>query len=510
MDILIRDESKQMNYRLLFLFYFINCSLIAQEITLQLRDSLSGEPIPFATVMTNFGENAISNEEGLFRLNREASFTPEDSLFISCMGFKPFGEAIQQLSDSLLLLSPKAIELNAVILSQKNLSAAQVVKKARERVKDKYDLSLTKKTFFLRESFDQRWEQRDLKVKKATIKEFKQAFWDSLFKTMPMKDDWHTESYGELYGSWSEKQQKLVLKRAVELADTVNEKGYEQIENKITTVLDENVKENSYFKFKSGIFSTKVDRAEVIDQPKDSTQNALVQEKDEEEFPKEEAFYRGRRNRLKNLFSSLIKRDRMDISVLNKSHLYNYEIVNFTYMEGTPVYIIRFQPNGKKGKYKGMLYIEADQYSLVQMDYENVRSLRDFSLLGLSFNMHGRKTQLKFGRFKGGKYQLQYLNIETKFSTGIERPIKILEKNKYVKGRRKQNELSGKIDFKLEQKSNVTLVIFNSEKVSETSFEALKETKVFTPAKRDSYDPSFWEGYTIMEPNKAIKAFTAN
>jgi hypothetical protein len=179
-------------------------------------------------------------------------------------------------------------------------------------------------------------------------------------------------------------------------------------------------------------------------------------------------------------------------------------------MDGTPVYIIDFQPNGKKGKYKGTLYIEADQYSLIQMDYENVRSIRDFSLLGLSFNMHGRKTQLKFGRFKGGKYQLQYLNIETKFRTGIERPIKILEKNKYVKGRRKQNELSGKIHFKLEQKSNVTLVIFNSEKVSKASFEALKETKVFTPAKRDSYDPSFWEGYTIMEPNKAIKAFTAN
>jgi hypothetical protein len=44
-----------MNYRLLLLFYFINCSLIAQEIALQLRDSLSGEPIPFATVMTIFG-----------------------------------------------------------------------------------------------------------------------------------------------------------------------------------------------------------------------------------------------------------------------------------------------------------------------------------------------------------------------------------------------------------------------------------------------------------------------
>jgi len=426
------------------------------------------------------------------------------------MGFKPFGEAIQKLSDSLLLLSPKAIELNAVILSQNNLSATEVIKKARERVKDKYDLSLTKKTFFLRESFDQRWVQRDFKVKKATIKEFKQAFWDSLFKSIPVKDDWHTESYGALYGDWSDERQKLVLKRAVELADTVNEKGYDQIENKITSVLDENVKENSYFKFKSGIFSTKVDRNEVIEQESDSTSIDTKKEKKEEEFPEEEAFHRGRKNRLKELFNSLIKRDRLNISILNKSHLYDYEIVNFTYVAGVAVYIIRFQPNGKKGKYKGKLYIEAEQYSLIQMEYENVRSIRDFSLLGLSFNAYGRKLQLKFDRFQGEKYQLQYLNVETKFRAGIDRPVKIIEKNKFIKGRRKQNELSGKIHFKLDQKSNVTLVVFNSEKVNEKAFESLQETKVFTPAKRDSYDPNFWEGYTIMEPNKAIKAFSAN
>ena len=144
------------------------------------------------------------------------------------------------------------------------------------------------------------------------------------------------------------------------------------------------------------------------------------------------------------------------------------------------------------------------------MEYENVGSIRDFSLLGLSFNAYGRKLQLKFDRFQGEKYQLQFLNVKTKFRTGIDRPIKIIEKNKFVKGRRKQNELSGKIHFKLDQMSSITLVVFDSEKVSNKAFESTRETKVFTPAKKDSYDPDFWEGYTIMEPNKAIKAFSAN
>ena len=67
-----------MNFRLFIVLTLISCSVLAQEITLQLRDSLSGEAIPFATVMTNFGENAISNEEGVFRLIRETSFVLED------------------------------------------------------------------------------------------------------------------------------------------------------------------------------------------------------------------------------------------------------------------------------------------------------------------------------------------------------------------------------------------------------------------------------------------------
>ena len=40
------------------------------------------------------------------------------------------------------------------------------------------------------------------------------------------------------------------------LADTINEKGYEQIEKKIAEILNRN-KENSYFKFKSRNFQHK-------------------------------------------------------------------------------------------------------------------------------------------------------------------------------------------------------------------------------------------------------------
>ena len=91
----------------------------------QLLDSLSKEIIPFATVLSNFGENTISNEEGYFRINRSKFFTPSDSLFISCIGYKDLAISFEQLQDSLLYLTPKEIELNEIILSQQKLSAAE-------------------------------------------------------------------------------------------------------------------------------------------------------------------------------------------------------------------------------------------------------------------------------------------------------------------------------------------------------------------------------------------------
>ena len=501
---------KKIKLFLLFLGCFFGAE--GQVIQGQLLDSLSKEIIPFATVLSNFGENTISNEEGYFRLIRSKFFSPSDSLFISCIGYKDLAVNFEQLQDSLLYLTPKEIELNEIILSHQKLSAAEIVKKALENVTQKYDLTLIKKTFFLRESYSQSWIKRDMVIKKSSINEFKQSFWDSLFRTIPEKDTWHSESLGELAGDWSEEQQKLHLLRAVDLADTLNAKGYEQIEEKITSILDKNVKENSYFKFKSGVFSTKVDRDEVIEKQLDTLslpENEQRKKRKAEQEQKEE-YYNRRKSQLTKIFTSLFKRDRFDIDVLVKSHLYKYELVNFTYREDLPVYHIRFTPNSKRAKYQGNMFVDADRFSLIQLEYDNVQNLRDFSLMGLSFSAYGRSVKLKFSSFNKARYQLAFLTVETKFKTGIDRPIKIVEKNKFVKGRRKQNELKGEVHFKLDQKSSVTLVIFNSETVSQEDFENFEETKVFKAAQRNAYDPKFWEGYTIIEPNEAIKAFTTN
>ena len=494
---------------LLFSCYLFSVSLWGQELSFTVLDSLTKESIPFATITTNFKQNSITNEEGIFRLSKEGGFTNQDSLFISCIGFKSYAKGVSQMLDSLIYLPQKSIELNDVILSQNNLSAGEIIKKVRQNIEEKYDLSLTKKMFFMRESSYENWEQLDMTVKKTSIKEFNQSFWDSLFLTIPKKDSWHTESFGELSGNWSLEKQKLKLIRAVDLADTINEKGYEQIENKITGILDRTVKDKSYFKFKSGLFSTKVDRDELIEKALDSIplDSVGLAKKTQKEEKLKESFLKRRQGKLGNTFEGLIKKNKLDFNVLNKVNLYNFEIMNFTYMDNVPVYQIQFSPKSSKGKFKGTLFIDADSYTLIQMNYVNTKPLKDFSLLGFSLQVYRQNIFLKFGKFDGKKYQLQYIEKELNYRIGVNRPIKLLEKNKYVSGRRKQNELKAELDLKIDQANRFTLIIFESKPLSQKEFEDTETQKGFKQDKLNAYDPNYWRDYTIIEPNEMIRSF---
>jgi hypothetical protein len=99
------------------------------------------------------------------------------------------------------------------------------------------------------------------------------------------------------------------------------------------------------------------------------------------------------------------------------------------------------------------------------------------------------------------------MEYASRFDSGVDRPIVITEKNKKVKGRNKQNQL--KMDLKMtnEQYNKYQIVVFETLPLTQKEFEDLEETARVLPVNLTQYDPSFWEGYSIIEPNTAIKAF---
>ncbi|TYA72559.1 carboxypeptidase-like regulatory domain-containing protein, partial [Seonamhaeicola marinus] len=60
------------------------------------------------------------------------------------MGYKPKTIAALTFTDSVLTLAPKSIELDEVLVSNKNYTAKEIIKKAYENLSKNYPLNDTK------------------------------------------------------------------------------------------------------------------------------------------------------------------------------------------------------------------------------------------------------------------------------------------------------------------------------------------------------------------------------
>ena len=488
----------------LFLNFFILLAgiivLRSQEISATIKDSLTKEVIPFANIYLSSGKGILSNEEGVFRIQLNDQISSKDSLSISCMGYKTVVYPVSKFKDSIIFLPSKTIALGSIILSNKNLSAEDIIKEVKNNIAEKYELDLTHKKIFFRESGSQEFKKLRVKVKKSSIKEFNQAFWDSTLLKIPRKNEWHTEVSGSLYGDFSKDNQKLEIDRALELEDKKTTAIFNNIETAFDTILKQNIKKDSYFKLRMGLISTKLEDVELNSSEKDTlTPNEkLVKEK--------ESFSKRRKRIITNIISVLFEKEMLSISVLKKSNRYDFERVDFTYLNNIPVYILKFKPSGNVD-YAGKLYIDADKMTLLRAEYKNIKDIRDISLLGFSFKHYFKEIAIQFKKTASGKYALQYLEAIDQFETGVNRAFSILEKNKVVKGRNKQNELKMELNFRTNQFQKYQMVVFESERITQEIFDAFKEKSSILPVNLIQYDPTFWEGYTIIEPNQVIKKF---
>lgn len=492
-------------------FLFLGVApLRAQTLTSVIIDSVSREPVPYVTVQIKH-KGTITNEEGRFTFLLE-NVRETDSLFISCIGYESIRKPLNQFTDSRILLRPKAIELNPIILTNKQYSAEEIMALVKKNLDQNYSENLSKKRVFFRKSAFNRMDKTDYSLTKSTIEAFNKKFLDSVIRTVPKSNSYYTEVLGDLYGNYQKEKQKLDLIKASELYDKSMELDLEKLEEKFNKIIKENVKTDSYFKIKSGLFGTKLDADELFEEDIDSTDVAAVNkelektQKNEEDRKKNFATYR--RNALGEIWRSLPIGEDSDLNFISKSNRYEFTLEDFTYMGNDAVYVLSFKPK-RSEDYKGTLYINSDDFALIRADYESVKSLKTFKLLGISLDVYRSKGKMIFSKSHGNFYSLRYYESETASRVGVKRPLKIIEKNRHVKGRRKQNEISGKVDLVFSNIDKNEVVVFETEDLSHTDFDAFTENNQVLPTYMPSYDPEFWKGHNIIEPNAAIKAFTS-
>ena len=198
---------------IIFILFLSNSTmLLSQNLSARVLDSISKQPIPYATVYLN-GKGMITNEEGKFNFLLDESVTPSDSLFISCIGYETTGRPLNQYTSANILLNPKAIELREVIVSNKNYTADEIMELVEDHLEKNYANTYTKKRLFFRNSSFNRMVKTDYTIKKSTIKAFNQEFLDSIISTVPKSNSYYTEILGELTATTRKTNKSLTLSK---------------------------------------------------------------------------------------------------------------------------------------------------------------------------------------------------------------------------------------------------------------------------------------------------------
>ena len=475
---------------IIFLLFAVN--LKAQSTSVKILDSISFAPIPFATVSFSNSSGIISDENGDFELIKN-ELNDEDSLFISSMGYKKVSYSLNRFNDSIIFLSPKPIELNNVIITNRKLSSQEIIEKIKAAITQNYQTDLSENKIFYRKEYNSTIEKFEINKFKSSIDNVNDLLIDSLLLNLPSENKSATEVLSYYYGNLEEDNQKINLIKSRETYKKENE-ILESLNSKLEESLKKSLKSNSYFKIRSGLlpFSGDLEFDGLWDI--DSTNQAALKKANDNEIKRKENFANSIKGRVSNIYSNLFYNDATDLDFILKSNRYEFSNPELNYLGNQLVYVITFRPKGSKD-YKGTLHINSDDFAIVRIDFKNVKSLFKLKLLGFSSDNYLIEGRMVFSKLDKKKYSLTYFQVSSGSKAGIDRPFKIIEKNKFVKGRRKQNQISFNLDFIVNSLNKVELRVFQSKSIDLNLYDNLKEENKILPEYVDEFKTNFWEEF---------------
>ena len=495
------------NFCIAALTLLMGFPLLAQTVSSRLVDAKTQKGIPYATIQYGEGQGVITNEEGRFSFVLEEGAALPDSIFVTSMGYEKKGFTLEQMQDSLVPLNAKAIELSGVYVFDKELEVDDIIDKMIENIPQNVNKAPIKQRFFLRKAELAKKHKVDFGFEKSSIKELNKELMDSIARSIPKNASHYTESFGDLYKNNTD--YKLNIIKAADLYDKRDVSSFEELAEHMEDIFTKNVKPGSYLKIKSGIFSEKIQVDSILDTMDDERMDQAKKLKAQVKKDSVSGLTDSQRWQFKELLGQLYYKEDTKLDLVDKNRRYEFKLAGYSDIGDTGVYVVDFWPKRSSADFKGRLYINIEDFAVMRLDFTNTQRLRNFRLLGITYRETVYKGTMRFAKLPNGKYDLQFMELADGKFFGVDRPLKVVEKNKHVKGRRKQNELKLNIDFQMHMTNKWELVVFDQDNIAENEFTSFKEDKTVKATYMPRYDAEFWKGYTIMEPNQAIRGFTA-
>lgn len=477
---------------ILLIIFLSLCTLTinSQSFNIQIIDSISGQVIPYSNVYFSNNNGLISDENGSFELIK-SQLIENDSMHISMLGYKKSSFLIKDFNDSLIKLVQSPIKLSDVVLTNKKLSTEEIISNVNENIENNYERGFTENKIYLSRKSNSITEKFIIDKFKSTVPEINKNLIDSLLANLTNENNSGLETLAYYYRNFEDEAQKIKIIRSRE---TYNKEGevLESINKKMEEAFKNELKADSYFKIKSGIFGGDLD-IEGLEEI-DSTNVESIKKLEEKEIKEKDDFANNQIRAINRLYNSLFFEKDSYLNFILKPRKYIFSEPKIDVLGNDLVYIIDARPKGR-GKYSGKLYINTEDFALVRIDFKNIKTVYNLKLLGIFVNIYLRDGKMIFSKYGNKKYSLSYSKINFGRRVGFDRPIKLIEKNKNVKGRRKQNEISFRMDIVSDEKSTTEMQVFESIKISKEKFENLKNKNEIMPEYLEEFTTNFWEEF---------------
>ena len=473
---------------LIFILSILNSS--SQTLQIKVIDSISEKPIAYSNVYFSNNNGLITDGTGNFELIK-SQLSQNDSMYVSMIGYDKKSFLINNFNDSLIKLVQSPIKLSSVFLTSKKLSSDEIISSVIKNIEMNYEKEFTENKIYLSRKSNSITEKFTIDKFKSTVPNINGSLIDSLLANLKKDNNSGLQTLAYYYKNFEDEAQKIKI---IKSRETHNKQGevLESISKKMEEAFKNELKSDSYFKIKSGIFggNLDIDGLEEID----STNIESVKKFEKKEINEKDDFANSQIRTINRLYNSLFFEKDSYLNFILKPNKYIFSEPKIDFLGNDLVYIIEATPKGR-GKYSGILYINTDDFAVVRIDFKNIKPVYNIKLLGVFVNIYLRDGKMILSKFENKKYSLSYFKINSGRRVGFDRPLKLIEKNKNVKGRRKQNQISFRMDIISDEKTITELQVFDSKKISKEEFENLKNKNQVLPEYSEEFISNFWEEF---------------
>ena len=479
---------KKIFVSLIFILSILNSS--SQTLQIKVIDSISEKPIAYSNVYFSNNNGLITDGTGNFELIK-SQLSQNDSMYVSMIGYDKKSFLVNNFNDSLIKLVQSPIQLSSVFLTSKKLSSDEIILSVIKNIEMNYEKEFTENKIYLSRKSNSITEKFTIDKFKSTVPNINSSLIDSLLANLKKDNNSGLETLAYYYKNFEDEAQKIKI---IKSRETYNKQGevLESISKKMEEAFKNELKSDSYFKIRSGIFggNLDIDGLEEID----STNIESVKKFEKKEINEKDDFANSQIRTINRLYNSLFFEKDSYLNFILKPNKYIFSEPKIDFLGNDLVYIIEATPKGR-GKYSGILYINTDDFAVVRIDFKNIKPVYNIKLLGVFVNIYLRDGKMILSKFENKKYSLSYFKINSGRRVGFDRPLKLIEKNKNVKGRRKQNQISFRMDIISDEKTITELQVFDSKKISKEEFENLKNKNQVLPEYSEEFISNFWEEF---------------